>query len=449
MTAHQDQTLFEKYDIPVPRYTSYPPVPSWRGDMSTDRWIGYLKQSMQKPDLSWSIYLHLPFCENQCTFCACNNIITRDHTKEDQYIQAMHTELGLYLRDVPEITQREIRQIHLGGGSPTFFQAENLKRLMEPFFANLKFNFAAFDGSVEVDPRKCNREQLQVLRDFGFNRVSLGVQDFDLDVQTFVNRVQPFEMVQACVENARDLGYGSVNFDLIYGLPGQTEESIFQTAKATVRLRPDRIALYSLAVVPWLKPAQNRFQKMTIRKGYEKRKLFEVVREVLFEAGYEALGIDHFALPADAITVSRQKNEMHRNFMGYTEYSTDVLLGMGVSAISDTEFGFHQNHKTIDAYYKALEGGILPTAKGHVLSGEDKRVQRYILNLMTNHKTDFEHGAISAEAFKDMRDEGLLEFDRDTLVVTERGVPFTRHICQRIDEYSPAPNQGARFSSGV
>ncbi len=447
-----EQSLFEKYDVQVPRYTSYPALPNWKNDNTTENWVADLKASMAKESVSWSLYMHLPFCESLCTFCACNNVITKSHSRESRYINAIHAEWEKYKKAVPELGTKPIRQLHLGGGTPTFFSASNLKLLLEPFFNFLKIDKDTFEGAIEVDPRRCTFEQLQTLRDIGFNRISLGVQDFDPEVQKNVNRIQPYEMVQECINSARSLGYQSVNFDLIYGLPGQTEASIEDTARKTMQLRPDRIALYSLAIVPWLRPAQNLFQKkhMEVRTGFNKRKLFEIAKEIFLSEGYVQLGIDHFALPEDAITKAANNKSMHRNFMGYTEYATDVLLGLGMSSISETKNSFYQNQKTLDAYYLAVEEkNELPRLKGHILSDEDKETREYILNLMTNHKTNFKEGAVNKDDFKEMLDENLVEFYGNTLCVTEKGIPFTRHICQKIDKYNKATFSAQKFSSGI
>lgn len=442
--------LFDKYDTPVPRYTSYPPVPYWKNNLSRDLWSLLLEKSMQKEDVTWSLYLHLPFCESLCTFCACNNVITKDHSKEDKYIQAIHKEWELYLQKVPILKERKIRQIHLGGGSPTFFNAANLTKLLDPILTNLNIDFSQFEGAVEVDPRRCTFEQLKVLRDLGFNRISLGVQDFDIEVQKNVNRIQPFEVVQNCVLMARELGYKSINFDLIYGLPGQTSDSIKETAKKTMELKPDRIALYSLAVVPWMRPAQNRFQRMEIKKGSEKRALFDAARDIFSGAGYIPLGIDHFALPSDSIADSSNNESMHRNFMGYTEYATDVLLGLGVSAISESLFGFQQNKKTLDEYYKdVLEYSVIPVSRGHLFTDEDLEIKSYILNLMTQYWTPLRWEIMDVNLFADMVQEGLVQVNKDKLIITEQGKPFTRHICNKIDKYAMNQVEPKRFSSGV
>jgi oxygen-independent coproporphyrinogen-3 oxidase len=442
--------LFDKYDTPVPRYTSYPPVPSWKNNLEHRAWIESLKNEMASKIVSWSLYMHLPFCESLCTFCACNNLITKDHSKEDRYIRAIQSEWQQYIDRVPDFAERPIRQLHLGGGSPTFFGADSLHRLLEPFFSKLKIDFENFEGAIEIDPRRCTFDQLKVLRDFGFNRISLGVQDFDLNVQKNVNRIQPFEQVENCVKMTRDLGFESVNFDLIYGLPGQSESSIADTARKTVSLKPDRIAIYSLAVVPWLRPAQNRFQKMEIRSGSRKRVLFEKARDIFVEANYVALGIDHFALPSDPLVKSSCNGQLHRNFMGYAEFSTDVLLGLGVSAISETSTVYHQNQKDISIYYSSLEEKRqLPFEKGHALSLEDIKFKRYILDLMTKFSAKFESGEVEPDDFQEMIGEGLLRFEGDELIINEAGKPFARHICHKIDRTAVKGPSEKKYSSGV
>ncbi len=451
MSNYLNPNLFEKYDIPMPRYTSYPAVPNWANNVTTATWISDLTQALDKKDTSLSLYIHLPFCESLCTFCACNNVITKDHTKESRYVDAVLKEWSFYLKSLPELKNKYVRQVHLGGGSPTFFHSENLRRLLENIFKDLKIDPQQFEGSVEVDPRRCEEEQLVVLREFGFNRVSLGVQDFDERVQKYVNRIQPFEMVENCTNMARNLGYKSINFDLIYGLPGQTEESMKITAEKVMLLKPDRIALYSLAIVPWLRPAHGKFERLEMKKGFNKRKLFETAKAEFMKKQYIELGIDHFAAPDDAIAKSFKNGTLHRNFMGYAEYSTDVLLGLGTSAISETESSFHQNRKNLEQYYQYVEMfNSIPTQHGHILTAEDQAVKKHILNLMTNFRTPID-AHISKSNFDEMRLEGLLNIDDKELQITELGVPFARHICNKIDKYvkSEIENQPKRFSSGV
>lgn len=444
------KNLFDKYDVPVPRYTSYPTVPFWKNNLSRETWEIHLNDSLQDVNTSWGLYIHLPFCESLCSFCACNNVITKNHSVEERYVKAIEKEWRLYLNNAPAFKKTTIKQIHLGGGSPTFFSPLNLQNLLEPIFSELKIDCKTFEGAIEVDPRRCTRDQLKLLRDFGFNRISLGVQDLDHNVQKNVNRVQPFEVVQDCVATARELGYQSINFDLIYGLPGQTTQSIKQTTLAVIGLKPDRIALYSLANVPWMKPAHKKFKNMEMKLGKEKRELFETAKEIFLDNEYVELGIDHFARPTDSIALAKTQNTLHRNFMGYTEYATNIILGLGVSAISETPYSYQQNAKDLNEYYRSLEeNNELPLYRGHVFDETDKKIKSYILNIMTRNWTDYQEGEIHKENFFEMIDDGLLEFNNNKLVLTKTGVPFARHVCNKLDQYILKSDVNNRFSSGV
>ena len=260
--------LFAKYDVPAPRYTSYPTVPFWSNTPTTDEWLSQLNVACEDPATTWSLYLHLPFCEALCTFCACNTVITRNHEREDGYVKLLLREWELYMDRVPALGRRRLRQLQLGGGTPTFFSTENLRRILDPILARTQHAKDEFEASIEVDPRHTTREQLEALRVLGFNRISLGVQDFDPEVQRLVNREQPHEITRAITDAARELGYGSVNYDLIYGLPRQTTESFRRTVAQTIELSPDRIALYSFALVPWIKPAQRSYQDEDLPRGH-------------------------------------------------------------------------------------------------------------------------------------------------------------------------------------
>lgn len=429
--------LLAKYDVPVPRYTSYPTVPYWETNPTTDQWVQHLRATLKEGTGGWSLYLHIPFCESLCTFCGCNNIITKDHKRETPYVELVLKEWQLYLDQVPELLEKPLKHIHLGGGTPTFLSAEALTQLLKPILSRVKIDAHDFEGSIEVDPRRTNAAQLKALRELGFNRVSMGVQDFHPEVQRLVNRIQPLEITQKLTQDARDMGYTSVNFDLIYGLARQTPESITETAKATVALRPDRIALYSFALVPWIKPAQRLFKDEDLPKASEKRKLYEIARGILIEGGYVEVGMDHFALPTDNLCIAMNEKRLHRNFMGYTDQRTDVLLGMGVSSISETPFSFHQNEKVLPLYEAALNEGRLPTLRGHILTEEDKVRREQILNLMTNFEVSFVNEAQenqSKEFLAEMIKDELVEIKDHKLMVNEAGRPFLRNACAFFDE---------------
>lgn len=432
----QKSELFKKYDIPAPRYTSYPTVPYWSENPTTEQWIESVRETFANPKATWSLYLHVPFCETLCTFCGCNTSITKDHTREEPYVKLLHQEWKTYLDKVPDIRKRPLLQFHLGGGSPTFLSPENLRRLIEPMLKDVTRDEKNFEGAIEVDPRRTTRAQLQVLRELGFTRVSMGVQDFNPEVQRLVNRKQPREMTEQLVKDARELGYHSVNFDLIYGLPKQTPESVKEMAEITCAMRPDRIALYSFAKVPWIKPAQRLFKDEDLPEGKEKRALYEIAREILLTAGYREIGMDHFALPNDSMSKSEDSGQLHRNFMGYADRRTDALIGLGVSSISETPGCFHQNEKVLPVYERRVLNGEIPTFRGHLLTEEDRRHREQILRFMTRFEVDLESDAQAADVKKflsSLIEDGLVKLEGRKLSLTEEGRPFLRNACMALD----------------
>lgn len=444
--------LLEKYDVPVPRYTSYPTVPYWSDDPTTEQWIAELRRAASSPSATWAVYIHIPFCESLCTFCGCNTVITQNHQREEPYVRLIHSEWSRYLDLVPDLEKRQIRQLHLGGGTPTFLSPASLRLLLEPLVERLEVRNEAFDASVEVNPRVTTAEHLATLHEAGFTRVSMGVQDFEHEVQRLVNRIQPYEITEKLTTEARAMGYSSVNYDLIYGLPKQTAESIRRTANLTAELRPDRIAFYSFAKVPWIKPAQRLFRDEDLPEGRDKRELYEIARDIFLDAGYVEIGMDHFALPTDALSRARDEGELHRNFMGYTEFRSDILLGLGVSAISETPTCFHQNEKVLPVYERRIQAGEIPTLRGHLLSEEDQRMRAQILTFMTRLRVELE-----PEQIEDARtylgqlfDDELVELHGNELVLTDRGKPFLRNATVFFDQRlrEAAPNQRI-FSSSI
>jgi oxygen-independent coproporphyrinogen III oxidase len=427
--------LFAKYDVPAPRYTSYPTVPFWTDSPTTAQWLDHLNRAFADAAATWSLYFHLPFCESLCTFCACNTVITRDHGREEGYVDLLSTEWNLYLDRVPALTERPLLGVHLGGGTPTFFARENLERILKPILSKTKIDPDRFEASVEVHPGHTTREQLEMLYGLGFTRISIGVQDFDPEVQRLVNRHQPYEVTKSVTDIARALGYTSVNYDLIYGLPRQNPEHFRDTVQKTVELRPDRIALYSFARVPWIKPAQRSYKDEDLPVAGEKRALYEQARELLQTAGYVEIGMDHFALPHDGMAQAQRKGTLHRNFQGYTETRTTVLLGLGVSAISETPTCFHQNEKAFPVYERRVQSGEIPTLRGHLLTDEDRQLREQVLQFMTRFKVRLtDHQAADARTFlKSMIDDGLVEISDDTLELTEKGTPFLRNACMFFD----------------
>jgi oxygen-independent coproporphyrinogen-3 oxidase len=427
--------LFAKYDVPAPRYTSYPTVPFWTDSPTTDQWIDHLNQPFANEAATWSLYFHLPFCESLCTFCACNTVITRDHGREEGYVKLLSTEWNLYLERVPALTERALRGVHLGGGTPTFFAKENLERILKPILSQTKIDRDRFEASVEVHPGHTTREQLEMLYGLGFTRISLGVQDFDTEVQRLVNRHQPYEVTKSITDISRQLGYTSVNYDLIYGLPRQNPDRFSSTVHKTIELRPDRIALYSFARVPWIKPAQRSYKDEDLPVAGEKRALYELAREMLERAGYVEIGMDHFALPHDGMAEAQRNGTLHRNFQGYTETRTTVLLGLGVSAISETPTCFHQNEKAFPVYERRVQNGEIPTLRGHLLTAEDRELREQILQFMTRFEvrlTD-DQAEDARDFLRPMIEDGLVAISNDRLELTEKGTPFLRNACMFFD----------------
>jgi oxygen-independent coproporphyrinogen-3 oxidase len=427
--------LFAKYDVPAPRYTSYPTVPFWTDSPTTEQWLNELNNACEDKTTTWSLYFHLPFCESLCTFCACNTVITRDHGREEAYIDLLSKEWRLYSDRVPALRERPLLGLHLGGGTPTFFSAENLERILKPILTDSRVDAHQFEASVEVHPGHTTREQLITLRGLGFTRISIGVQDFDPEVQRLVNRHQPYEVTKSVTDIARELGYTSINYDLIYGLPRQNTDRFRETIEKTVELRPDRIALYSFALVPWIKPAQRSYSDDDLPRAGEKRALYELARDMLATAGYIEIGMDHFALPHDGMAEAQRNGTLHRNFQGYTERRTQVLLGLGVSAISETPTCFHQNEKAFPVYERRVRQGEVPTLRGHLLTEEDRSLREQILTFMTRFEVDLRpEQSDDARAFLDpLVGDGLVELRAQKLILTERGRPFLRNACMFFD----------------
>lgn len=443
--------LLKKYDVQAPRYTSYPTVPYWNDSPTTEEWIRSLKAAF-KQNATWSLYLHVPFCETLCTFCGCNTMITKNHSLENGYVNSLLKEWDLYRERVPEILNFPLQQMHLGGGTPTFLEAAELKRLVATLLSSVTVSKEFFDGSIEVDPRRTKEDQLQVLRELGFKRISLGVQDFDVNVQRLVNRVQSFAVTKDITDKARKMGYDSVNFDLIYGLPKQTVDSFSVSIEKTIELRPDRIALYSFALVPWIKPAQRLFKDEDLPEAEMKRALFESAREMLMQAGYKEIGMDHFALEHDSLNEALRNKKLHRNFMGYTEVKTDVLLGLGVSSISETPTCFHQNEKVLPVYERRIQNGEIPTLRGHKLTQEDQDVRKQILDFMTLGSVQLTSAQLEdvKDFLKPLIEDQLVTIEGTTLAVLEKGKPFLRNACMALDVHMRKNKPDAKvFSRSV
>lgn len=431
--------LISKYNIPAPRYTSYPTVPYWENNLNEETWLKFVKESFTINNKDGiSLYIHLPFCESLCTYCACNTRITVNHKVELPYIEMLIKEWYLYLAQFEAIPL--IKEIHLGGGTPTFFSHENLDYLLNSILSTCHISESA-DFSFEGHPGNTTAQHLQTLYDLGFKRVSFGVQDFNDKVQETINRYQTFNEVRDVMEKARAIGYKSINIDLVYGLPFQTANSVRSTIEQIVALRPERIAFYSYAHVPWLKPGQRKYTEKDLPVSLEKRKLYETGKEIFSKAGYTDIGMDHFSLADDELLSAFKKGKLYRNFMGYTTSDTKLLIGLGASAISDTWSAFSQNIKTVEEYQACIAKGKIPIGKGHILSNEDMLIRQHILNFMCRHESDFNATFCnqmlldnSMERLSELIKDHLISIDHNKVSLSENGKFFLRNICLAFDK---------------
>lgn len=432
--------LQDKYTVPGPRYTSYPTVPYWDEEKPDESsWISRAKQTFNISNSTEgiSLYIHLPFCESLCTYCGCNTRITRNHLVEMPYIMHLIDEWCMYLDLFGESPR--IAEIHLGGGTPTFFSAVNLDVLLTSIISSASLTADA-RLSFEGHPGNTSREHLQTLYDLGFRRLSFGIQDFDFKVQDAIHRFQTVEEVKTVTELAREIGYTSVNYDLVYGLPFQTEQGIINTVKEVIGLRPDRIAFYSYAHVPWVKPGQRKFTEIDLPEPNLKRRMYKLGRNMFEKAGYSEVGMDHFALPGDELLIAAQHGRLHRNFMGYTAGKTSLLIGLGASSISDCGTAYVQNPKHVEDYYSAVKTGHSPFVKGHLLNHEDLVLRGHITNLMCNFKTQWNNAEEQCDALfeglemlDELEKDGLLIRKAKSIEVLPAGRNFIRNICMALD----------------
>lgn len=444
--------LLLKYNTAGPRYTSYPTAPVWQDSYDAQTHEQTIRQTNSRTEPNphpLSIYTHLPFCEQRCLFCGCNVVITKQRDQAEKY-------LGYLFKEMETIAgwmdrSRPVVQFHWGGGTPTYLSEEQMERLFR-FQTSLFPLSPDAEVAIEVDPRVTTPEQLNVLRELGFNRISLGVQDFNPQVQETIHRVQPLDMTTATVEHCRALGFEGLNFDLIYGLPFQTVESFTQTVQEVIALSPDRIALYSYAHVPWLSPHQTQIPENALPETETKFRILQTALQLLTEAGYLYIGMDHFAKPQDELGQALQKGTLHRNFMGYTVQQGHLpsdLYGFGVSAISGLQGQFAQNWRKLSQYYEALDNNRIPVMRGYVLSDEDKLRQQVILAILCQGRIDYAnvnqqfgidfktHFAEALQQLAVPAEDGLVVLNSDSLLVTPVGRMFSRNLAMPFDAYLP------------
>lgn len=434
-------SLISKYNVAAPRYTSYPTVPYWEeGTFDVNTWKTLMKKSFMETNGKdgISLYIHLPFCEKLCTYCGCNKYITINHQVETPYIDTLLKEWDLYLAIFE--SKPRIKEIHLGGGTPTFFSATNLNHLLSRIYETATILPDA-SLSFEGHPGNTTPEHLQTLFDLGFRRISLGIQDFDKKVQEIINRIQPVEMVAEVVQNARKIGFTSINFDLIYGLPLQVPTGMRETISEVIKLRPDRISFYSYAHVPWIKgTGQRKYTEADLPQEDEKRRLYELGKSLFYMNGYTEIGMDHFAIPGEELHKAFETGKLHRNFMGYTVSHTSLLVGLGASSIGDNWYAYVQNEKQVQAYQELVNKGCFPIVKGHILNSEDLLIRGHIHNLMCNFETQWQKADTQCEAIieglqrlQEPEKDELVKVLPQKLVVTSKGKPFIRNICMAFD----------------
>lgn len=437
--------LLARYDRPGPRYTSYPTAPQFSASFGADGYLAALRDAAERAVEPLSMYVHIPFCAARCTYCGCSVVISPRRGPQEAYLEAVESELDLLATHLGN--RRTLTQLHWGGGTPTYLSPAELERL----FLAITRRFRIAEGAevaIEVDPCVTSEEQMRTLRVLGFNRISLGVQDFDPQVQSAVHRVQPLELTRSCVGLARSLGFSSVNVDLIYGLPYQTPESFARCVDTAVaELSPDRVAAFSYAHVPWIKPHQRALEGLPLPRGWEKFRIFAAAAERFLAAGYRFIGMDHFAKPDDELSRALDAGTLHRNFMGYTVLPASDLVGVGVTAIGDVAGRYVQAEKNLARYQRALEHGRLPVERGLLRTEEDELRGAVIRRLICTFRLDFgwvreRYGIEPRQGFaRELADlepfaaDGLLELGADGIEVLPRGRFFIRNICMPFDAY--------------
>lgn len=448
--------IIEKYNLPSPRYTSYPTILDWnQKDICPTLFKSNLKQTFLENQLeNVSVYIHLPYCESLCTFCGCHKHITKNHKVEEPYIDALLKEWDLY-NDLTS-SKFQVEELHLGGGTPTFFSVKQLERLLQKITL---YQASNPNYSLEGHPNHTSEEQMILFFDYGFRRISFGVQDYDPVVQKAINRVQTFDQVKKVTEQARKIGFTSISHDLVFGLPFQTLAAIQQSISLTIELRPDNISLYSYAHVPWVKgTGQRGFSEDDIPNGDDKKALYDFAKNELLKADYLEIGMDHFGLPTEPMTIAMQEKKLNRNFMGYTTAKTERLIGLGVSAISEYPFGYAQNIKSTKEYLERISTNEFPVFKGHIHSPLDQHLKEHIKSLMCNFETTYTEGSWLEKQFSELNKQfesfeadGIIKWQKNkrTISITDDGRPFVRNVCMQLDPYAKNKSDQPRFSKTV
>jgi len=457
-TVNLKSEIINKFDVSGPRYTSYPTAPEWSVEVKENTYQDKLTE-FSHSNRTVSLYVHIPFCQSMCTFCACNVIIRRHDKKYgDEYLNYLFREMDLVSRWLG--TKKKVCQLHFGGGTPNFLNEQQLERLFQKIQEYFDIDFTG-EVAIEVDPRTISQTKVRFLRQMGFNRISMGIQDFDLEVQKAVNRIQPFEIVKDLNGWCRDLKFKSVNFDLIYGLPYQTPERFATTIEKVIDLRPDRIALYSFAYVPWLKKHQSKIDPQSLLTNERKLEIFIQARQKFLEAGYEAIAMDHFAVGEDELALAFKEGKLYRNFMGYTVKPADEYIGFGLTSIGFLENTYFQNYRTLPKYYGVLDRNEIPIERGKILTQDDKMRQWVINSLMCQFQVDknefqmrfhYNFDKYFQEEQSHLHhccEDDLILLKPDRISVTDLGKFFIRNICMGFDWYLRQKDAHRQFSKTI
>lgn len=455
-----DAEKIKRYNTTAPRYTSYPTAVAFTPDFSEADYLRHAASSNTEQHTPLSLYFHIPFCDTICFYCACNKIATKDYSKATKYLEYLYREIDIQAKLFDK--SRIVEQLHWGGGTPTFLNHQQIADLMA--YTRKSFNLLDDDSgdySIEIDPRSVSQETIKLLREVGFNRFSLGVQDVDEQVQIAVNRVQPIEETKAIIDACRDNNAHSISVDLIYGLPLQTVEGFARTLQRVIELSPDRLSIFNYAHLPHLFKPQRRINADELPKAKDKLIILQQSIQALTDAGYVYIGMDHFAKPDDELAKAQQQGSLHRNFQGYTTHAECDLVAMGVSAISKVDNAYSQNDKGIEGYYKQIEKGHLPIIRGVGSTGEDLIRHQIIQQLSCHFKLDMpaiekqfginfaQHFAVELEELEQMADDDLLTLDKDKIIVSLTGRLLIRNICMVFDAYQRNQTSKQQFSKAI
>ncbi len=450
-----DLSLIAKYDRAIPRYTSYPPVPFWTGAPTAAVWAQGINQHYN-PEIGVDLYLHIPFCQELCSYCGCHRVITKNLSRQDSYVEALIKEWDSKVEQCFYGKDPRINSIHFGGGTPNFLVPENFERLVAHVTKGGKSS--NFIGAVEVDPRTIKEGHLSLFKKLDLLRISLGIQDFDPRVQSEIKRNQPFPLIEALFQTLRSMNFESINFDLIYGLPAQTEGTIEDTFNKVLTLGPDHIAFYSYAHLPAKLKNQALIKESLLPRGVEKFKLFMRGRDVLKHSSYVDIGMDHFARPASPLSQAFLERRLQRSFMGYTVQKSNILIGLGTSAISASPMAYVQNEKDVKTYEENCMQGHVPHTAGHILSIQDKEAEAMIQGLMCHGEvslTPAQQSNIEENLKDDLQEfikDGLLDFSSGQIVLSEKGRPFMRNVAALFDHHlreRQGATTGPRFSQSI